>query len=84
MGAKRSSSLDVSVGHRPEQGQTHAEMIFDDIDVFATLMSASLPSLSTFVDSCSAMNRQASLQASLDIISVRFRLDLVSLLTGIR
>jgi hypothetical protein len=68
----------------PEQGQTHAEMIFDDMDVFATLMSASLPSLSTFVDNCSAMNRQASLQASLNAISIHSRLDLVSLLTGIQ
>ena len=35
------------------------------MEVFATLTKHSRPSLSTFVDSCSAMNRQASLQASL-------------------
>ena len=60
-----SSSLLSAVlpGKQPEPA-THAEMIFDDMDVLATLIKHSLPSLSTLVDSCSAMNRHASLQAS--------------------
>lgn len=44
---------------------THAEMILDDMEVLATLTRASRPSLSTLVESCSAMNLHASLHASL-------------------
>jgi hypothetical protein len=35
------------------------------MDVLATLIRLSFPSVSTFVLNCSTMNRQASLQASL-------------------
>lgn len=44
----------------------YADRIFELIDVLAMLIRQSLPNLSTLVDSCSAMNRQASLQANLN------------------
>ncbi len=45
--------------------RTYTARIFELIEVLATLIKHSLPSLSTFVESCSAMNLQASLHASL-------------------
>lgn len=74
IGAKKSSSLmkrhgRVSVkwqeSFEKTQQDIYADKIFELIEVLAMLIRQSLPSLSTLVDSCSAMNRQASLQANL-------------------
>jgi hypothetical protein len=56
----------MSAGTLPEAFIiTYADRIFELIDVFAMLIKQSLPSLSTLVDICSAINRQASLHANL-------------------
>jgi hypothetical protein len=56
----------MSAGILPEAFiNTYADRILELIDVFAMLIKQSLPSLSTLVDICSAINRQASLQANL-------------------
>lgn len=46
-------------------GCAYAARILELMEVLATLIKLSLPSLSTFVDNCSAMNLHASLHASL-------------------
>jgi hypothetical protein len=75
-GAKKSSSLRRANHVNPRLNavswrNTHAARILELIDVFATLTRQSFPSLSTLVDSCSAMNRQASLHANLSNYRIR-------------
>lgn len=53
------------LGDARNHDATHAARILELIEVLATLTRQSRPSLSTLVESCSAMNRQASLQANL-------------------